>query len=86
MPREAGAFLRCHEKTAIRYAREGIVPAIRLGGKLWRVRQSDIPERAGPGSTTSSRGALRESQPRPRILSGRRLPPGNYVRAEPCRQ
>jgi nitrogen PTS system EIIA component len=41
-PEEAGEFLRCHEKTAIRYAREGVVPAIRLGGKLWRFRRIDL--------------------------------------------
>jgi PTS system nitrogen regulatory IIA component len=41
-PTEAGHYLRCHEKTAIRYAREGVVPALRLGGKLWRFRKSDL--------------------------------------------
>jgi excisionase family DNA binding protein len=41
-PEQAGVFLRCHEKTAIRYARKRIIPAIRLGGKLWRFRRSDL--------------------------------------------
>ena len=41
-PKEAAAFLRVHEKTAIRYAREKRIPAIRLGGKLWRFRSSDL--------------------------------------------
>jgi excisionase family DNA binding protein len=41
-PKEAAAFLRIHEKTAIRYAREKRIPAIRLGGKLWRFRGSDL--------------------------------------------
>jgi excisionase family DNA binding protein len=41
-PEEAGAFLRVHQKTAIRYAREKRIPAIRLGGKLWRFRSSDL--------------------------------------------
>jgi excisionase family DNA binding protein len=41
-PKEAAEFLRVHEKTAIRYAREKRIPAIRLGGKLWRFRSSDL--------------------------------------------
>jgi excisionase family DNA binding protein len=41
-PKEAAAFLRVHEKTAIRYAREKRIPAIRLGGKLWRFRSADL--------------------------------------------
>jgi excisionase family DNA binding protein len=41
-PEEAGAYLRVHQKTAIRYAREKRIPAIRLGGKLWRFRSSDL--------------------------------------------
>jgi PTS system nitrogen regulatory IIA component len=41
-PVEAGAYLRVHKKTAIRYAREGTVPALRVGGKHWRFRISDL--------------------------------------------
>ena len=40
-PEEAGAYLRIHEKTAIRHAREGTVPALRLG-KHWRFRREDL--------------------------------------------
>jgi len=41
-PEEAGALLRIHGKTVIRYARQKRIPAIRLGGKLWRFRRSDL--------------------------------------------
>lgn len=41
---EAGAFLRVHEKTVIRYARQQILPALRLGGKQWRFRLSDLTD------------------------------------------
>jgi excisionase family DNA binding protein len=51
-PDEAGAFLRVHEKTVIRFAREGIVPGLRLGGKLWRFRKSDLE--AWAAATVSS--------------------------------
>ena len=40
-PEEAGAYLRIHPKTAIRIAREGILPGLRLG-KHWRFRRSDL--------------------------------------------
>jgi excisionase family DNA binding protein len=43
-PVEAGAFLRVHEKTVIRYARQQILPALRLGGKHWRFRLSDLTD------------------------------------------
>jgi excisionase family DNA binding protein len=51
-PPEAGAFLQVHEKTAIRFARDGVIPAIRLGGKLWRFRRSDLE--AWAAATVSS--------------------------------
>lgn len=40
-PAEAGAYLRVHEKTAIRMARKKQLPALRLG-KHWRFRHSDL--------------------------------------------
>ena len=40
-PIEAAAWLQIHQKTAIRLAREGSVPALRLG-KHWRFRRSDL--------------------------------------------
>lgn len=40
-PIEAGAWLQVHQKTVIRMAREGSVPALRLG-KHWRFRRSDL--------------------------------------------
>jgi len=40
-PVEAAAFLRLHEKTVIRMARQRKIPAIRLG-KHWRFRKSDL--------------------------------------------
>lgn len=40
-PVEAGAFLRIHQKTAIRMARMKRLPALRLG-KHWRFRHSDL--------------------------------------------
>jgi excisionase family DNA binding protein len=40
-PAEAAAYLRVHAKTAIRLAREGEIPALRLG-KHWRFRRSDL--------------------------------------------
>jgi excisionase family DNA binding protein len=41
-PIEAGAWLHVHPKTAIRMAREGSIPALRLGQKHWRFRRSDL--------------------------------------------
>jgi excisionase family DNA binding protein len=43
-PTEAAIILRCHPKTAARYARTGVVPAIRLGTKLWRFRRRDLDD------------------------------------------
>jgi excisionase family DNA binding protein len=40
-PVAAGVYLGVHEKTAIRMAREGSIPALRLG-KHWRFRRSDL--------------------------------------------
>jgi excisionase family DNA binding protein len=40
-PVEAAAFLRLHEKTVIRMARQRKIPASRLG-KHWRFRKSDL--------------------------------------------
>jgi excisionase family DNA binding protein len=40
-PADAAAFLRVHPKTAIRFAREQVLPAIRLG-KHWRFRREDL--------------------------------------------
>ena len=40
-PKDAGAFLRISPKTVIRFARERIIPAMRIG-KHWRFRQSDL--------------------------------------------
>lgn len=40
-PSEAAAFLRIHQKTTIRMARERRIPAIRLG-KHWRFRSVDL--------------------------------------------
>ena len=52
-PEEAGeAFFKVHAKTVIRYAREGIIPGIRLGKKLWRFRKSDLE--AWAAATVSS--------------------------------
>jgi excisionase family DNA binding protein len=40
-PVEAASFLRIHQKTAIRLAREGDLPGLRIG-KHWRFRSSDL--------------------------------------------
>jgi excisionase family DNA binding protein len=40
-PEEAAAHLRIHQKSAIRMAREGKLPAFRLG-KHWRFRRADL--------------------------------------------
>jgi excisionase family DNA binding protein len=40
-PAQAGAWLRIHPKTAIRMAREGELPALRIG-KHWRFRRIDL--------------------------------------------
>jgi excisionase family DNA binding protein len=40
-PAEAGAYLKVHPKTAIRSARQGVIPALRYG-KHWRFRKSDL--------------------------------------------
>jgi excisionase family DNA binding protein len=42
-PEEAAAYLRVHPKTAIRMARNQMIPAIRLG-KHWRFRRSDLTD------------------------------------------
>jgi excisionase family DNA binding protein len=41
-PAEAGEYLRVHPKTAIRMAREGELPGLRVGQKHWRFRRSDL--------------------------------------------
>ena len=40
-PKDAGEFLRVHPKTVIRFARERLIPAMRIG-KHWRFRRSDL--------------------------------------------
>jgi excisionase family DNA binding protein len=40
-PAEAASYLRLHEKTVIKMARLGQIPAIRLG-KHWRFRSTDL--------------------------------------------
>lgn len=40
-PLEAAAYLRLHEKTVVRLAREKVIPALRLG-KHWRFRIEDL--------------------------------------------
>ena len=42
-PHEASDYLRVHAKTVIRLAREGQIPALRIG-KHWRFRISDLTE------------------------------------------
>jgi excisionase family DNA binding protein len=45
-PADAGSYLGIHQKTAIRMAREGSIPALRLG-KHWRFRRSDLESWVG---------------------------------------
>jgi excisionase family DNA binding protein len=40
-PTDAAAFLRIHEKTVVRLARQQAIPALRLG-KHWRFRSEDL--------------------------------------------
>jgi len=40
-PTDAATYLGIHEKTAIKMARLGQIPALRLG-KLWRFRHTDL--------------------------------------------
>jgi excisionase family DNA binding protein len=40
-PEEAAVLLKIHEKTLIRLARCGTVPAMRIG-RLWRFRASEL--------------------------------------------
>jgi len=40
-PADAAAYLGCHQKTAIRMARQGQIPALKVG-KHWRFRHSDL--------------------------------------------
>ncbi|WP_396127205.1 helix-turn-helix domain-containing protein [Edaphobacter bradus] len=42
-PHEASDYLRVHAKTVIRLARQGQIPALRIG-KHWRFRVSDLTE------------------------------------------
>jgi excisionase family DNA binding protein len=41
-PADAGVYLGVHPKTAIRMAREGSIPALRVGAKHWRFRRTDL--------------------------------------------
>jgi excisionase family DNA binding protein len=41
-PADAGLYLGVHPKTAVRMAREGSIPALRVGAKHWRFRRSDL--------------------------------------------
>jgi excisionase family DNA binding protein len=45
-PHEASDYLRVHAKTVIRLARQGQIPALRIG-KHWRFRRSDLTEWTG---------------------------------------
>ena len=47
--KEAATLLGIHHKTIEKYAREGRIPAHRIGNKLWRFFQSEL--------TASLRGA-----------------------------
>ncbi len=40
-PKDAGEFLRINPKTVIRFAREQLIPAMRVG-KQWRFRRGDL--------------------------------------------
>jgi excisionase family DNA binding protein len=40
-PTDVATYLGIHEKTAIKMARLGQIPALRLG-KLWRFRRTDL--------------------------------------------
>lgn len=40
-PEQAGEYLRIHAKTAIRMARQGELPGLRIG-RHWRFRNSDL--------------------------------------------
>lgn len=51
-PQQAGDYLQVHEKTVIRFARQGVIPALRLGKKLWRFRKIDL-ERWAAGTISS---------------------------------
>jgi PTS system nitrogen regulatory IIA component len=41
-PADAGLYLGVHQKTAIKMAREGSIPALRVGEKHWRFRRTDL--------------------------------------------
>lgn len=41
--REVAQFLRLTEKTAYRYALEGVIPGFKVGG-AWRFRKSDLEQ------------------------------------------
>lgn len=58
-PSEAAAFLRIHEKTTTRMARQRKLPAIRLG-KHWRFRMKDLRRWAADQvqSTTPARRVM----------------------------
>src|SRR5690348_16964678 len=40
--KEAAGFLGVSERTAIKMAKRGELPAFRVGPKLWRIRQEDV--------------------------------------------
>jgi len=42
-PEEAASYLRLHLRTVQKMAREGALPAIRLG-RLWRFRKADLEQ------------------------------------------
>jgi excisionase family DNA binding protein len=50
---EAAAHLRVHPKTLMRMARNGVVPAIRIG-KYWRFRASTLDAWIGTSENRSS--------------------------------
>jgi PTS system nitrogen regulatory IIA component len=41
-PADAGRYLGVHQKTAIKMAREGSIPALRVGENHWRFRRTDL--------------------------------------------
>jgi excisionase family DNA binding protein len=52
-PVDAGLYLGVHQKTAIRMAREGSIPALRVGAKHWRFRRSDLEKWAADRVTSA---------------------------------
>lgn len=58
--REAADYLQLAEKTVRAWVREGKLRGVKVGGRMWRVRQSDLDAMVGHEDGSDSRRSMKE--------------------------